>query len=214
MCVTELMQHAIDQGNLLFADTPYHDSWFIFHDNLSSWWEEGAQAWLEEQGFRDRQVRAWGETNREFYRYHECLVGNSPEMCPLDFHLFEDLEYAILQYIICTSSLPDGHPDKYQGGTPLQLSKTVRAAWKNNPTSARIVEDVTRWPVVLRKIIEANGTFVPDLNMQHHGCSKRKTARSDPVCREPTFVPAPNVLAAMNARNAELRNSHRKAKSR
>ena len=120
-------------------------------------------------------------------------------------HLFEDLEYSILQYIICTSSLPDGHPDKYQGGTPLQMSKTLRAAWENNPTSARIVEDVTRWPIVLQKIIEADGTFVPDLLMQHHGCSKRKSGSKDPVSSAPTFVPAPNVLAALNARNTELR---------
>ena len=126
-------------------------------------------------------------------------------MCPLDFHLFEDLEYAILQYIVCTSSLPDGHPDKYQGGTPLQMSKTLRAAWKCNPTSERIVEDVTRWPIVLRKIIEANGTFVPDFLMQHHGCSKRKRGTYDPASSDPTFVPAPNVLAALNARNAEPR---------
>ena len=29
-CVTELMQHAIDEGNRLFADTPYKDTWYTY----------------------------------------------------------------------------------------------------------------------------------------------------------------------------------------
>ena len=65
MCVTDLMQHAIDEGNRLFADTPYKDSWFIFHDHLSAWWEKEAQDYLRQRGvteqfpggFFDRQVR-------------------------------------------------------------------------------------------------------------------------------------------------------------
>ena len=28
-CVTELIQHAIDEGNRLFADTPYKDTWYV-----------------------------------------------------------------------------------------------------------------------------------------------------------------------------------------
>ena len=31
-----------------------------------------------------------GETNAEYLRYHECLVGNRPDMMPLDVHLFND----------------------------------------------------------------------------------------------------------------------------
>ena len=31
---------------------------------------EEAQEYLEERGFGDRQLRAWGETNAEYRRYH------------------------------------------------------------------------------------------------------------------------------------------------
>ena len=70
------------------------------------------------------------------------------------------------------------------------MSKTLRAAWKNNPTSARIVEDVTRWPLVIEKIIEYKGGLVPDFSMAHDGCSKRKRS-----AHGSSFEPAPEVAA-------------------
>lgn len=94
ICVTELMQHTIDLGNQLFADTPYADTWMINSDRLAAWWEAEAQDYLDERGFKDRQVRAWGDTNSEFWRYHESVVGDRPELCALDFHLFEDHDWS------------------------------------------------------------------------------------------------------------------------
>jgi hypothetical protein len=46
--------------------------------------------------------------------------------------------------------------------------------WADHPQGWRIVEDMTRLPLVLDKIIEAEGGLVPDFEMQHGGCSKRK----------------------------------------
>ena len=43
ICVTALMDHAIAQGDKLFEGTKYADSWWIYHDHLSAWWEAGAQ---------------------------------------------------------------------------------------------------------------------------------------------------------------------------
>ena len=43
ICVTKLLQHAIDEGNCVFADTPYRDTWVIYHDTLSAWWSKEAQ---------------------------------------------------------------------------------------------------------------------------------------------------------------------------
>eukprot|EP00966_Prymnesium_polylepis_P284173 6564794-Prymnesium_polylepis.1 len=42
-----------------------------------------------------------------------------------------------------------------------------------------VTHDVTRLPVVLEKIIEAQGGLVPDFEMQHNGCSKRKRKLRD-----------------------------------
>ena len=202
MCVTELMDHAISEGNRLFAGTQYADTWILYHDHLSAWWEAEAQAYLDERGFMDRQVRAFGETNVEFSRYHNSLVGNRPEMMPLDFHLFEDLDYAILQNIVATSSLPAGHEDRYCSGTPRELASAMRCTWAHYPTSERIVEDITRWPIVLEKIIEHGGGTVPDLEVAHNGCSKRKKGRNS----KPTWVPPPDIEPHMKKRQAALRD--------
>ena len=69
-----------------------------------------------------------------------------------------------------------------------------------HPTSERIVEDVTRWPLVIDKIIEYKGGLVPDFAMCHDGCSKRKRR-----AHGSTFEPAPDVAAIGAERRAVLR---------
>ena len=53
--MTELIDHAIAEGNKLLANTIYHDSWWMYHDHLSAWWEAGAQEYLAERGIPVRQ---------------------------------------------------------------------------------------------------------------------------------------------------------------
>ena len=104
----------------------------MYHDHLSVWWEAGAQQYLADCGFaRDQQVRVWGETNVDYARYHECLVGNRPEMMPLNFHLFNGWHMASHDNIIKSSHLPPGPTDnpckhgRYSAGTPVALSETL-----------------------------------------------------------------------------------------
>ena len=42
------------------------------------------------------------------------------------------------------------------------------------PIERAHVEDVTRYPLVIDKIVEHKGGVVPDFQVQHKGCSKRK----------------------------------------
>ena len=43
VCVTVLMDHVIQEGNRLFAGTPFADTDVLQHDALSAWFESGAQ---------------------------------------------------------------------------------------------------------------------------------------------------------------------------
>ena len=61
--VCDLMAHAIKEGNRLFANTIYHNTWILYHDALSAWWSEGAQAYMRSRNFEHRQVRGLGLTN-------------------------------------------------------------------------------------------------------------------------------------------------------
>lgn len=216
ICVTELMEHTIQEGVRLFADTPFKDTWMILSDRLASWWEAEAQSYLENHplgNFKDRQVRAWGDTNSEFWRYHESVPGDRPELMALDFHLFEDLDFSTDQNIINTSSLPVANEAelaegdlglglRYDDGTPKQLSWAMRRTWLHNPTSERIVEDVTRYPLVIDKIVEHKGGVVPDYKMQHAGCSKRKRKVTE---ESRLYVPSPEVATVAAERRLVLR---------
>ena len=204
MVVTDLMDHAIAEGNRLFADTPYKDTWILFHDHLSSWWEVEAREYLAAKGFKDRQVRAYGDTNIDFPLYHESLVGNRPEMCAMDFHLNSDFKMANRRHVIGTSHLPIGDIGRYDNGTPKELSSSLHRTWLTHPTNERIAEDVTRLEKVLKMIIKAQGGVVPDVDLR----SGRRGARA----KRP-FVPNKEVGVAMVQRSKQLRATAKAMKS-
>eukprot|EP00966_Prymnesium_polylepis_P231866 5364236-Prymnesium_polylepis.1 len=95
-------------------------------------------------GARLPGVRAWGDCTSEFSRYFESVVGDRPEFCVLDFHGFEDLDYAVIRNIVSTSWLPVGHKDRFDNGNTAELASAVVRTWETHPTSERIVEDMTR----------------------------------------------------------------------
>jgi hypothetical protein len=216
ICVTKLMQHTIEEGIRLFKDTPYKDTWVINCDRLSAWWEVEAQDFLEDHplgNFKDRQVRAWGDCNEEFWRYHESVPGDRPEFCALDMSLFYHWDFATDQDVIGTSSLPVANEAdleegdlglalRYDNGTPKQLSWAMRRSWLSNPTSEMIVEDVMRYPLVIDKVVEHKGGVVPDYNFQKQGCSKRKRKVTEP---SRSYVPCKEVATVAADRCKELR---------
>ena len=97
------------------------------------------------------------------------------------------------------------------GAQEMVSSPTVKiglSALRASP--ARIVEDMTRLPLVLDKIIEHQGGLVPDFEMQHNGCSKRKRSlKGAESAALRSYQPSPEVAAAMKKRRRVL---HQKAK--
>jgi hypothetical protein len=102
-------------------------SFMLFHDGLSTWWEKEAQDHLATLGFRDRQLTSLGATNRGRAYYEGKLVGNSPELCRgLDAHGFSDLETCIHFHVSLTRMMYDEHdPRKFKTGTPIEMWSTV-----------------------------------------------------------------------------------------
>ena len=168
-CVTELMHHAVSEGNRLFADTVHKDDWVLGHDALSQWWEKGAQNFLRLLGFADRQLRAEGDTNAGEARYEGGLVGDSPELMPLDNNLFSDLVNVIFYHVALTSGLENDDPKKFLFSLPRTASWTVRRLWAIAPKSARIVQDIRRWIDALKAIKREEGAVVRELNRLRKG---------------------------------------------
>ena len=174
--VTKIMDHIIEQGNILFADTPYRDTWYIYHDALSSWWSKGAQAYIETKGFRHRQIKSLDFTNTGT-RYEDSLPGDTPEYMPLDSNLFSDSETMVRSNVVVTNKLPRGHPDKFDLTTPKSAWDAVCRTWRYSPTSDRIVEDINRVFCAIEEVIKARGAAV-DFKTLRHGRRLEEHIRS------------------------------------
>ena len=173
---TQMMKHIVDESKKVYAGTPMEDTFVIFHDGLSAWWEGEAQDCLETLGFRHRQLCCVGGTNADNARYHWKVVGDSPELCRgLDSHGFADLTAAMTYHCAMTSTYEDDDPCRFGMGTPTEVMSTIRRCWQIVPTSERICEDIQRLPVVLEKIIERGGCVVPDEFLR----TGRRTRRAD-----------------------------------
>ncbi|EGB03551.1 hypothetical protein AURANDRAFT_67925 [Aureococcus anophagefferens] len=109
----------------LFRGTTHEHDFVIWHDALSAWWEDEAQDYLATLGFKDRQVCALDDTNAEFARYSHGLVGDSPELMPLDAHLFSDLSQELWRHVAITSNLPESDPRRFSTGTPAEMERSV-----------------------------------------------------------------------------------------
>ena len=165
-CVTDIMDHVIDESTKAYAGTERADDFHIFHDGLSAWWEKGAQEYMKNRGFEHRQIR--NITANVGTRYANKIVGDSPEMCrALDSHGFADLKRAIFSFASLTSTYPVDDPRRFKLGTPADVLSAIWRAWSVAPTSKRIVEDILELPTVLEKIIEHGGCCVPDESLRH-----------------------------------------------
>ena len=163
--VCDMMDHIIAEGNRLFRDTPYKDSWIIGHDALSVWWEKESLAYLHAQGFGPgRYLCAQGKTNADNRYYKGSLVGNRPELMPLDSNLNADHEYGLMWNVAVTSDLHKDDPKKFKMGTPSEVSDAMDRTWDIFPTQDRIVQDILRFRDALEAIIKHKGAVVPEMN--------------------------------------------------
>ena len=89
VCITLIMDHVISEGNCLFADTPFAENCTIYHDALPQCWEKAAQDHIRMRGFWHQQWMENDSTNIKIHRrYRNRLMGDSPELMPLDLSLF------------------------------------------------------------------------------------------------------------------------------
>jgi hypothetical protein len=186
--IRDLMDHIIAEGNRVYKDTKREDTWLIYHDHLNIWWEKESQEYLKSlpcpiegnpsRTWWDRQIKICGEENNSKVakRYRNCLPGDSPELMPLDCHLFADLKEGAAKNVALTFHIKENDDDaalKYSFATPKKvysaLQRTIKAGC---PSSTRIFADIDRvFSSTLQRIIDASGTYIEDdsKKMVRHG---------------------------------------------
>ena len=65
-------------------------------------------------------------------------------------------------HVALTSVLPNDDPKKFTLNTQNSIESTMLRCWEVEPTSKRIVEDISQFDQVIQKIIDASGTLVSD----------------------------------------------------
>ena len=164
--IQELVDHTIDEGNRLFAGTAFANTWLIYHDALPQWWEKETQEYIQSRGFAQRQWRANAETNAVLPRhYRDRLMGDSPELMPLDSSLFSDLIEKVAWLVVSTTSLK-AEGKHYSMDTPDNAWKTMVAAWGEIPQK-RVVDNIKRFESALDAIIAADGAYVSDKDLRN-----------------------------------------------
>ena len=121
---------------------------------------------MEEQGFKDRQWTSNGFTNLFVAKYyHNKLMGNSPELMPLDSSLFSDLIEGVALRVVGTTTLAKG--ERYLMEFPDDSWRTMCEVLSRAPSLVRIIQDVNRFKVALRNIIAAEGCYVEEYDARH-----------------------------------------------
>jgi hypothetical protein len=82
--------------------------------------------YLHKKGFGpERYLCAQGKTNADNRYYKGSLVGNRPELMPLDSNLNADHEYGLMWNVAITSDLDKDDPNKFKMGTPSEVSDAM-----------------------------------------------------------------------------------------
>ncbi len=148
-------------------ETSHEKDFITFHDGLSAWWEQGAQDHMALLGFRNRQLRCLGPTNRGVKYYEGKLVGDSPEICRgLDAYGFSHLKRCMDFNLALSSQYQVGDVRRMSMATPGDVMQMIKKCGPLEPTSEQIVTDILAFPDVLQIIIDANGCVVPDLALR------------------------------------------------
>ena len=104
--IKEFVLDLIHKSQDAYKHTIRKDTYMIWHDRLSILWDKETQEWLSklkcgiqgwpERTWADRFIRLRGQYNESVTSYYKnSLPGDSPELMPLDCHLFSDVKEGV-----------------------------------------------------------------------------------------------------------------------
>jgi hypothetical protein len=172
VCITDLIQHIVDETARFYQNTEFENTWRFYHDSLSLLTAKDTISWMKTKGYYDRWIHPQLDVNAEFTRYRDNPPGNSPEMMPMDVSLNKDIHESVSRHCSLSRALlkrMDIATDHraFSLSTPKEGSRAYLRLYHPEtgiaPTSKRIIQDIEGVYVAMVKICEAEGAFVPGL---------------------------------------------------
>ena len=96
VCITDLIQHIVDETSAFYKNTAYEHNWKFYHDSLSLLTAKGTVEWMKRKGYYECWIHPQLGVNDHLKQYKDNPPGNSPEMMPLDVSLFKDLHECVM----------------------------------------------------------------------------------------------------------------------
>lgn len=177
----------IEEGTRVYTGTKRENTFMFWHDRLYILWDKTTQEWLrrlkcpidgwETRRWADRFLRILGKYNDRVTKYYQdSLPGDSPELMPLDNHLFFDVKEGTARNVAFSFFLPDSDADKYSLRTPRHVFDSIERTIRSGcPSTERLYKDIMRIPITLQCIIDSKGVYIADQSTT----GKRKGVRGE-----------------------------------
>jgi hypothetical protein len=121
------------------------------------------------------------ESLQEGTRYQNSILGDSPELMPLDETLNMDIHVSARYHVAITSHLENDNPLKFSFSTPKEISRAYLRIVNPNtggaPSSRRVIQDCDKWLRSLEKIRKAGGKIVEGFGRNGHRHSSHRGKR-------------------------------------
>ena len=169
MCIIDLAKYMVIEAKKCYANTEHENTYSIYHDALTQITHESCIQWMKTTFVPGENTLVY---NRFMFgkRWMGRLVGNTPEVMPLDTCLFQDVKESVRKHVAMSLTIrePGVKDDR------LFLMTTPKDAWHAYswvfdpqtgvaPTSKRILHDIHRVKNAWWEIFKAEGVYAPGL---------------------------------------------------
>ena len=103
-CIKELVTHIVEESEILFKGTDHEGNWFFFYDALTTMTSAETIAWMQEKDYLKYLILPQHDLLVNT-RYHNKLLGDSPELMPMDSTLNKDIDDSGKRHVAMTSHL-------------------------------------------------------------------------------------------------------------
>jgi hypothetical protein len=130
-CITELIEHIAIESQQCFSDTEYYNSYHWYHDALSQLTANETIEYMKNTNIPgegnikifDRWIKPELGLNDKFgKRWMGRLIGNSPELMPLDNSCNQDVHESVRRHVVMSLSVcgnvADNDPRRFSTSTP------------------------------------------------------------------------------------------------